>query len=118
MNKKMTTCRACSQEIAKSAKSCPHCGAKNKKPIFKKWWFWAIIVVIVIAIGTSGNDADTNDITTNNPSSSQSTTPDNSSSNQNTTPNNNDNDNNASTGNETKAPAKTKIRLSQVLFLS
>lgn len=61
MNKKMTTCKACNQEIARSAKSCPHCGAKNKKPIFKKWWFWVIIVVVLfIAIGSSGGDADTN----------------------------------------------------------
>ena len=28
---KMTTCKACGKEIAKSAKACPQCGAKNKK---------------------------------------------------------------------------------------
>ena len=60
MNMKMTTCKACGQEIAKSAKACPHCGAKNKKPIFKKWWFWAIVVVLIISIGKSV------DSTTNN----------------------------------------------------
>ena len=27
---KLTTCKACGAEIAKSAKVCPHCGAKNK----------------------------------------------------------------------------------------
>lgn len=26
---------------------------ENKKPIYKKWWFWAIIIVVVIAIGGS-----------------------------------------------------------------
>ena len=31
MNKKMTNGKACGEEIAKSAKVCPHCGAKNKK---------------------------------------------------------------------------------------
>lgn len=66
MNKKMTKCKACGQEIAKSAKACPHCGAKNKKPIFKKWWFWAIIVVLFIAIGTSGNDTSTENVENNN----------------------------------------------------
>ncbi len=65
MNKKMTKCKACGQEIAKNAKACPHCGAKNKKPIFKKWWFWVIIVVLFIAIGNSGSDTD-NEGTTNN----------------------------------------------------
>ena len=28
--------------------------AKDKKPFFKKWWFWAIIAVVVI-IGSTGN---------------------------------------------------------------
>ena len=65
MSKKLTTCKACGQEIAKSAKTCPHCGAKNKKPIFKKWWFWAIIVVLIIAIGTSGNDTDSGNTSNN-----------------------------------------------------
>ena len=64
MNKNMTTCKACGQEIAKSAKTCPHCGAKNKKPIFTKWWFWLIIAVIFIAIVGSGNSND--DVSTNN----------------------------------------------------
>lgn len=29
-NGKLTTCKACGAEIAKSAKTCPYCGAKNK----------------------------------------------------------------------------------------
>lgn len=29
MNNKMITCKICGKEIAKSAKTCPHCGAKN-----------------------------------------------------------------------------------------
>ncbi|MDR0838438.1 MAG: hypothetical protein LBN99_02205, partial [Oscillospiraceae bacterium] len=55
----MVQCAVCGQEIAKSAAACPHCGAKNKKPIFKKWWFWAVIIVIVGIIGTAtqGGDA-------------------------------------------------------------
>ncbi|MBR6825173.1 MAG: DUF4352 domain-containing protein, partial [Oscillospiraceae bacterium] len=57
MNKKMISCKTCGQEIAKSAKSCPHCGAKNKKSIFKKWWFWTIVVVVLcVAISNSGTD--------------------------------------------------------------
>lgn len=52
---KMTTCKHCGQEIAASAKVCPHCGGKNKPPIYKRWWFIAIIVIIVLAaIGGSG----------------------------------------------------------------
>ena len=50
-NKKMTTCKTCGKEMAKNAKVCPNCGAKNKKPIP---WFIAIIVVIVIIVIASG----------------------------------------------------------------
>lgn len=31
MAEKLVYCKACGQQIAKSAKSCPHCGAKHKK---------------------------------------------------------------------------------------
>lgn len=56
---KMTTCKHCGAEIAASAKVCPHCGGKNKPPIYKRWWFIAIIVLIVLsAIGGSGNSSD------------------------------------------------------------
>ena len=54
---KMTQCKSCSKEIATSAKSCPGCGAKNKKPICKRVWFWVIAIIIVIgATGGSGTD--------------------------------------------------------------
>lgn len=46
---KMVICRSCNTPIAKSAKICPSCGAKNKKPFYKKWWF--ILLIVVIAIG-------------------------------------------------------------------
>lgn len=45
---KMTNCKSCGKEIAKSAKTCPHCGAKNKKPFYKAVWFWIIILTVVI----------------------------------------------------------------------
>lgn len=101
MNKKMTTCKACGQEIAKSAKACPHCGAKNKKPIFKKWWFWAIIVVLVIAIGTSGNGGDKENATNNN--SNNNTSVD-------STTNNNENKND-----KVEEPAKTEYYVGDIL---
>lgn len=31
MNKKMVECKSCGAQIAKSAKTCPHCGARNKR---------------------------------------------------------------------------------------
>lgn len=53
-NNKMTTCKTCGKEMAKNAKVCPNCGAKNKKPIFTRPWFIAIIVVIIIIAIASG----------------------------------------------------------------
>ena len=35
----LITCKHCGQVIAASAKTCPHCGGKNGKPVYKKWWF-------------------------------------------------------------------------------
>lgn len=56
---KMTTCKHCGAEISASAKVCPQCGGKNKPPIYKRWWFIAIIVLIVLSsIGGSGSGSD------------------------------------------------------------
>lgn len=55
---KMTTCKHCGQEIAASAKTCPHCGGKNKPPIYKRAWFIALVVIVVlIAIGSAGGSS-------------------------------------------------------------
>lgn len=51
---KLKNCNTCNAEIAVSAKICPSCGAKNKKPIYKKWWFYVAIIIILGAIGSSG----------------------------------------------------------------
>lgn len=56
MNKNLHNCKSCGQELAKSAKTCPHCGAKNTKPFFTKWWFWLIFICIVVTITANGND--------------------------------------------------------------
>lgn len=55
MSKKIINCKVCEAEIAANAKTCPHCGAKNKKPIFKKWWFWTIVIVVLISACSSGD---------------------------------------------------------------
>ncbi len=49
----MKTCKHCGAEIAASAKTCPKCGGKNKKPIYKRPWF--IILAIIIVIGVIGS---------------------------------------------------------------
>ena len=66
---KMKNCKACGAEIATSAKSCPKCGAKNKKPIWKQWWVWILVVSILFAtfaaIGSMAGNSDTNPSDTN-----------------------------------------------------
>ena len=55
LNKKMTVCKHCGAEIAKAAKVCPKCGGKNKKPIYLRWWFIALVVFFLLGvIGGSG----------------------------------------------------------------
>ena len=54
---KMKQCKACLKEIATNAKSCPGCGAKNKKPIYKRVWFWVVAAIIVVG-AASGSDTD------------------------------------------------------------
>ena len=57
---KMTNCKSCGAEIATSAKSCPKCGAKNKKPIWKRVWVWILAVIILFAaIGGTGDSSNT-----------------------------------------------------------
>jgi hypothetical protein len=58
---KMKPCKTCSKEVAKSAKSCPHCGAKLRMGFFPKFLLWVvgIIVVIVIIANMGGKKADT-----------------------------------------------------------
>lgn len=58
---KMIKCKSCSKEIASSAKSCPGCGAKNKKPIYKRPWFIVIAFFLVVAVISRLGDSNTTD---------------------------------------------------------
>lgn len=51
--KKMKNCNTCGSQIAANAKMCPSCGAKNKQPIFKRFWFWLLIVFVVVPTVTA-----------------------------------------------------------------
>ena len=72
-SKNMTVCKSCGNRIAKNAKVCPSCGAKNRKPIFKRVWFWILIVFIIVIIGAvSGGSGDSSNGTNNADSTSSS----------------------------------------------
>lgn len=54
---KLINCKSCNNEIAHNAKSCPSCGAKNKKPFYKRGWFIVLVIIIILgAIGESENN--------------------------------------------------------------
>lgn len=56
---KLVTCRHCGAEIAASAKTCPQCGGKNKKPFYKNPLLIALVVIVmIVAAATSGIDKD------------------------------------------------------------
>lgn len=57
---KMAVCQNCGAEMAASAKTCPKCGAKNKKPIYKRPWFIAVVVIVIIGVigGAAGGGGD------------------------------------------------------------
>lgn len=80
---KMINCKTCGNEIASSAKTCPSCGAKNKKPIYKKWWVWLIAIIVVASIAGGGNSS--NNETTLNDTTSNGSTLNDTTSNQETT---------------------------------
>ena len=53
MKEKLKTCPVCGKEMAAGAKACPSCGAKNKKPIYRRWWFWVLVVLVIAAVGSA-----------------------------------------------------------------
>lgn len=55
---KMKKCKVCSKEIAYNAKTCPECGAKNKKAIYKRPWFIVLAIFIILASVGGANDKD------------------------------------------------------------
>lgn len=57
---KMTVCKACGADIAKTAKTCPHCGAKNKRkhPVLAAVLIVLGIILVVGALNTSDEHAE------------------------------------------------------------
>ena len=52
---KMISCKHCGAEIAANAPVCPHCGGKNKKPLYKRPWFLVLAVLVILGgLGAAG----------------------------------------------------------------
>lgn len=59
---KLKKCPVCGGEMASSARACPKCGAKNKKPVYLRWWFIALVILVGI-VGYFKIDAALKDFT-------------------------------------------------------
>lgn len=70
---KMVNCKTCGTEIAKSAKICPSCGAKNKRVSVAGIIIVVIVFIIVIAVGSSGSGSESDSTTTNTTTSENET---------------------------------------------
>lgn len=62
----MKFCKNCNMQIADKAIICPHCGIKIKKPFYKTFWFWTIIIIIIIFISLIGSNENKNENDINN----------------------------------------------------
>ena len=69
---KKKNCKNCGAEISSKAYVCPSCGAKNKPPIYKRVWFWILVIIILSPIVSSVfvSDSENN---TDNPAASSAT---------------------------------------------
>ena len=72
---KLIECKSCGREISSKGKvTCPNCGRVNKKPIYKRIWFIALMVIILFSIisnfGSEDNTSTsfTGNVTTTSPS--------------------------------------------------
>lgn len=56
MKNKKVICQNCQSAIDRNAKICPVCGAKNKKPFYKRGWFIVLVILIIFNIyGCAGS---------------------------------------------------------------
>lgn len=51
-------CKVCGATMSSGVAVCPSCGAKIKKPIYKRWWFWVIVALGVFILIAAFSDSD------------------------------------------------------------
>lgn len=78
MASKMVKCKTCGEMVAKSAKTCPHCGAKRKRPVLGVVLIVLGILIFVGAIGSSGGGSSSSKVKTDGqPATEQASTSEN-----------------------------------------
>lgn len=73
-HRNLKTCEHCGAPIAQHAQVCPQCGGKNKKPIYKRVWFIALMIIIALSVigGACSSDEPSNNAGTDKPEAAQS----------------------------------------------
>lgn len=69
MKEQLKNCPVCGREMAARARACPSCGAKNRKPLYRRWWFWLLAVLVIGAVGSAMGGEDSGE--TNSPQQTQ-----------------------------------------------
>ena len=77
MAQKLVKCKSCGEMIATSAKMCPHCGAKRKRPVLGVILVVLGVLVIIGAISSGKGSSSNNRKEDNRLTQSQSSTPEN-----------------------------------------
>lgn len=70
---KTVKCNECDAEISGSAKACPKCGAKVKKPLYKRPWFIILMVILVLGVIGSASGGSSSQSSSNTVSAASST---------------------------------------------
>lgn len=70
---KMVTCKTCGHEIAKSAKVCPNCGAKQKGGKLKIVLIVVVALIVIGAISSGGNKSKKTDSSNSSAKTEQTT---------------------------------------------
>ena len=76
MKQKLVICKTCGTQIAKSAKRCPNCGAKQARAGKTVGIILAVLIIIGIAAAIGGGDSQPQKVTEDNTAASTASTPD------------------------------------------
>jgi len=44
----MVQCKGCGKEYHSKEAKCPHCGLKSKRPLYRSWVFWLVLIAILV----------------------------------------------------------------------